>query len=102
MEIKNSGNPSISGERVPAKVSAHRTPAADRARPGDAAPAAPAGDRVTLTPAAQRMVATNATDPGAPVDRARVDALRDAIANGTYRVDSERIADRLLHLEWNR
>lgn len=70
------------------------------ARRGDESPAAqegsdkPAGDRVTLTDAAKRLL--SGTEPGAPVDSAKVAEIRAAIENGTYRVDSRKLADALL------
>ncbi len=76
----------------------------------DAAPARPlaggrasaaaqpaAGDSVDLTDGARQLQDLQAAVAATPVvDSARVAALRDAIANGSYRVDAQRIADGLL------
>lgn len=57
----------------------------------------PAGDRVELTGSARIAALAEemlATVPD--IDRARVAEVRDAIANGEYEIDAERIADALL------
>jgi negative regulator of flagellin synthesis FlgM len=62
--------------------------------------ARPAGESVTLTRAAEglRELETSLRDaPG--VDQARVDELRQAIAEGRYAVDPQRIVDNLLRRE---
>lgn len=64
---------------------------------------APAGDRVDVSAEAQRRamihkvveVVTDAQE----VDREKVAALKDAIAQGTYRPDSKKVAERLLQEE---
>ena len=53
-------------------------------------------DRLDLT-ASARVLGDSGTD--APIDSARVDKLRQAIADGSYRIDADRIAGRLLDLE---
>jgi negative regulator of flagellin synthesis FlgM len=67
---------------------------------GRGGPNTPAGDSVSLTETAARLqVLENRLkdDPG--VDSKRVEALRQAIADGSYRVDPQRVADRLLAFE---
>jgi negative regulator of flagellin synthesis FlgM len=52
---------------------------------------------VQITPAAQLLAAVEqqlATTP--EVDQGRVDSIRQALGNGTYQVDSGRVADGLL------
>jgi negative regulator of flagellin synthesis FlgM len=59
-----------------------------------------AGDAVTLTDVSSRirdLVTQTGREP--PLDRNRVEALRDAIAAGTYKVDSNTLAERLLKSE---
>lgn len=60
-------------------------------------PTVAGADQVTLTSVGQ-FLAQAAADP-APVDQPRVDALRQAIADGTFEVDSQRIATRLLLID---
>lgn len=70
-----------------AKASANTNP--------NAAPA-PA-DSVDLTDGARQLQDLQAAVAGTPVvDSGRVEALRDAIANGSYTIDPQRIADGLL------
>jgi len=49
-------------------------------------------DSVT-TPAAELAA------QGAPIDTAKVEAIRAALANGTYKVDARAIADRMIALD---
>jgi negative regulator of flagellin synthesis FlgM len=75
--------------------------AAVRSRATDAtakpAASAPGADSVDLTDGARQMQDLQATVASTPVvDANRVAALREAIANGSYRIDPQRIADGLL------
>jgi len=56
-------------------------------------------ESVTLTNAARAMNA--ATEPGEtpPFDSNRVAALREALANGNYPIDTNKLADRMIDLE---
>lgn len=65
------------------------------ARPGNAQAATPA-PRANIG-SAGHVVRTMAATP--PVDTARVEALRSAIAAGTYEPDPEAIAARMIALE---
>jgi negative regulator of flagellin synthesis FlgM len=51
-------------------------------------------DSLQLTPSARTL-----GDAEAPVDSHRVEKLREAIADGSYRVDADRIAGKLLDIE---
>jgi negative regulator of flagellin synthesis FlgM len=53
-------------------------------------------DSLELTPSA-RALGESASE--APVDMHRVEKLRQAIADGSYRVDADRIAGKLLDIE---
>ncbi|GAP65236.1 flagellar biosynthesis anti-sigma factor FlgM [Mizugakiibacter sediminis] len=65
---------------------------ADAARSG--------ADSVQLTDSARALQRTEqARADGAPVDAARVERLRRAVADGNYQVDATRIAGKLLALE---
>lgn len=56
-------------------------------------------DRVQLTDSAKAMQEAARTHSGAEVDTKKVEQLRQALANGSYKVDPSRIADRMLSLE---
>lgn len=77
-----------------AEVAAARREAPDSppaARPGSAE------DSVNLTDGARQLQELQGAVAGTPaVDTARVAELREAIANGSYRIDPQRIADGLL------
>lgn len=53
-------------------------------------------DSLELTAPARLLSEGNAD---APVDAQRIDTLRQAIADGSYRVDADRIAGKLLDIE---
>ena len=57
---------------------------------------APEADSLDLTPSA-RVLGEGASE--APVDAHRVEKLRQAIADGSYKVDADRIAGKLLDIE---
>ena len=69
----------------------------------EAAPAAAkavAGEGVNITDSARQLAALEQAIRTLPdVDEARVAAIRGAIANGTYEVSPDRIADKLLRWE---
>jgi negative regulator of flagellin synthesis FlgM len=61
---------------------------------------AEAGESVTLTRTASELLQLEESLQALPsVDRARVDAIRSAIENGSYRIDTARIVDSLLQSE---
>lgn len=82
------------------------SPGAKPAASGDAgaasgrAGAAPVqgGDQVRLTESAKALGAASKT-ADAPVDAQRVERIKQAIADGTYKVDAQRVAERLIALE---
>lgn len=81
---------------------AARPAAAGGARTGGttAAPATAPTDTVSLTDTAARLRELEALLANTPaVDDARVEALRQAIAEGRYSVDSVHVADKLMTLE---
>jgi negative regulator of flagellin synthesis FlgM len=57
----------------------------------------PAADQLTLTDVGQYL-ANSAGEP-APVDRERVAAIRHALEDGSYEIDSARVAAKLLRLD---
>jgi negative regulator of flagellin synthesis FlgM len=66
----------------------------------DDAAKAGGGDRVDLTGEARQLQQLERQIASQPVvDRQRVEAVRNAIQDGTFKVDAERIADKLTTLE---
>jgi|GEM_PF-3137698 len=64
------------------------------------APATGASDSVHLTDTATRLQQLNELMANAPeIDRARVEELRQAIADGRYKMDTVHVADKLIALE---
>jgi len=58
------------------------------------------GDRVTLSETATRLSDLTTTVSGQPVvDSNRVEQIREAIQDGSYQVNPQRIADRLSAME---
>lgn len=89
-------------EAKPARIAA--TPAVNRragGAPGAAADgAADAGTDVHLTGAARGLAQLEQSLRAQPaVDAARVAAVKERLQNGSYEVDPQRIADRLLRLD---
>jgi negative regulator of flagellin synthesis FlgM len=59
-----------------------------------------APDSVSITPSGRALAAVSQAVQEAPeVDNARVSTLQQAIASGSYSVDADRIAGRMLQLE---
>lgn len=67
---------------------AHRAEAKSRHKP--------AGERVQVSPEARAL--SSVRDPEVP-DADRIERLKAAIADGTFRIDAERIADAMMHEE---
>jgi negative regulator of flagellin synthesis FlgM len=63
---------------------------------GAAVDSAATSDQLTLTDIG-RYLANASNEP--PVDRERVDAIRAALADGSYEIDSARVAAKLLRLD---
>jgi negative regulator of flagellin synthesis FlgM len=75
-------------------------PAATAAASADAAAAAPgANDQLKLTDSALALQEAARTDDTSAIDSQRVERLRQALADGSYKVDAGRIADRMLALD---
>lgn len=55
-------------------------------------------DKVSLTPAAERIRQTDGNKQ-ATIDTKRVEAIREQINNGNYRVNASRVADKLFSFE---
>ena len=88
----------VSGQRpaVPQPSQNVRTERGDAER----ASQAQTSDQLSLTSSAQLLKELNEAIAASPeVDQSRVDAIKQAIADGSYEVDSGRIADKLLNLD---
>jgi negative regulator of flagellin synthesis FlgM len=73
---------------------------AGTAAPADAALAAPRnGDQLKLTDSARALQEAASQNETAPVDAKRVEQIRQALADGSYKVDAGRIADRMLAMD---
>jgi negative regulator of flagellin synthesis FlgM len=80
---------------APGTSAPRRDPAAEK----PASNAGPSAD-VQLTGAARGLAAMEQSLVALPaVDEARVAAVKRRLDSGEYRIDAQRIADRLLHLE---
>jgi negative regulator of flagellin synthesis FlgM len=89
------------GFRPTEAPSARRTDAKPGSDTALRKPAAPAtGDTVELTRSARLMSRLEAAVAAAPVvDAARVKSVKDALAAGTYVVDADAVAERMIHAE---
>lgn len=57
-------------------------------------------DQVSLTPKAQQLRGLDEQIANQPVvDAERVNAVKEALANGSYEIDSDRIAGKMMDLE---
>ncbi len=89
----------VSGQR-PAVPNPGQNARADSANAERGSAAAQGGDQLSLTTSAQLLKELSDVVAATPeVDASRVEAIKQAIADGTYQVDAGRIADQLLKLE---
>jgi len=91
---------------APIKGTKGNTPVADQSGSSDAAAGAGAAaaaqrsDHVTLTDSARSLQKIEETIAKAPVvDTAKVAAIKQAVSSGTYKIDTGRVADKLLQFE---
>jgi len=77
------------------------TPNTDAGQPKtEEGAAAPVRDQVSLTPEARKLQTLEAQLAEQPVvDSKRVDAIKEALANGSYDIDAERVAGKMMSLE---
>ena len=74
-------------------------PAADKTEK-PAGEQAARGDQVSLTPTAQQLRGLEEQIANQPVvDPERVNAVKEALANGSYEINSDRIAGKMMDLE---
>ena len=67
--------------------------------PSQARPQGSAGESVTLTETAKTLSAAREEAQNAPIDNARVAAIKSAITEGRYEIDNQRLAQRMLAFE---
>lgn len=84
----------INGNSDPLRFDRTGSPAAGGAKP--AAPAAGSAATVQLSGVAEQLARLASEGPNGVYDQSRVDAIKDALQRGEFRVDSEVVADRLL------
>lgn len=98
MTHKIDGQVPVARTAEPASASVAARAGSER---GEAVAAAAATDSIRLTDEAEGLQALERELGAAPagIDVVRVNALRAAIADGSYRVDPQEIATRLLDLE---
>ncbi len=89
----------VSGQR-PAAPSPGQNTRSERAGSERASNPASGSDQLSLTSSAQLLKELGDVVAATPeVDMSRVEAIKQAIADGSYNVDAGRIADQLLKLE---
>ncbi|MEO7050979.1 MAG: flagellar biosynthesis anti-sigma factor FlgM [Rhodanobacter sp.] len=94
-------NTTITNNGLPKFPQATNNPAnsspASATAPADGAAATPRnGDQLKLTDSAQALQMAALQKDNAPIDTKRVEQLRRALADGNYKIDTGRIADRML------
>ena len=91
----NSGRPQQSGDKSVTSIRRDNSTSS----PNNSSAAA-SGDTVSLTDMASRMKSLESkleTQPA--IDQSRVDRVRDAISRGEFRIDPERVADKMMDFE---
>ena len=82
------------------KSTTRSAPSAGRTTPAPGPTAPAASDSVNLTDTATRLQQLDELLASAPeIDRARVEQLRQSIADGRYKMDAVHITDKLIALE---
>jgi len=93
--IPNNGLPKF----TQATGSSGNGPTTTAAHSADSAAARKADDQLKLTDSALALQEAARTSDTSAIDSQRVEQLRQAVADGSYKVDAGRIADRMLALE---
>ena len=94
-EIKGVGNGSL-----PRLTQGTKAESNDTAQARSQTASGASGEKISLTDTMTRLRAiVGSLDAASIVDAGRVDALRGALARGDYRIDDNRVAEKLLALE---
>ncbi len=97
MVIDSNNNILSTGQGTKSRVDTGNTADKKPAPEQQTQPSAPAGTEVSLSAKAQAMSQLESRiNDTADVDSERVATLKKAIAEGSYRIDPERIAERML------
>lgn len=83
------------GIQPPAKRSGPQADAAAQAQAAAVRAPASAGPSVTVSTLGKTLEATRRADAG-DIDQAKVDEIKAAISDGSYQIDAEAIADKML------
>ncbi len=67
--------------------------------PGSGGAARPADDQLKLTDSARALQQAARPDDSAAIDPLKVERVRQSLADGSYQINSGRIADRMLALD---
>ncbi len=90
--IINNGSPKFPQANNPGSGSTATT-----AAPADATPRN--GDQLKLTDSARALQEAAQSKETSPIDAKRVEQVRRALADGSYKIDAGRIADRMLTMD---
>lgn len=96
--ISNNGLPKLPQTSVGQGNSA-QAGAASSAGSTDATGGTAGVDKVNLTDSARALQQASRSSDASPIDTAKVERIRQALASGTYQVNPERIADGMLSME---
>ena len=90
----------ISGQKPPVPNPSQQNARTERSESERARTSGQTADQLSLTSSAQLLKELSEAVAASPeVDQSRIDAIRQAIADGSYDIDAGRIADRLLNLD---
>ena len=78
---------------------ANSSSASATAAAGSAAATPLNGDQLKLTDSAQALQMAARQQDASPIDAQRVEQLRRALADGSYKIDASRIADRMIAMD---
>ncbi|MEW9625443.1 flagellar biosynthesis anti-sigma factor FlgM [Rhodanobacter geophilus] len=95
--ISNNGLPKL--PQAASQPGSSATAESSATAAGSGAPAAKADDQLKLTDSAKALQQAARADNTTPIDSQRVERVRQALANGSYKIDAGRVADRMISME---